>query len=573
MSTLSLLQSGTVAEGVDPTLLAATGDWIVESVGSLSTEPLAVGVLTVGVVGMSIRSVFDSILSDEDGGPDVDEGDDDGLMPEEGGDDLGDLGGGFGDGGDDFGDFEDDDFGEMDGGGADTDELQHRLDELETEVGSLSSTVNTVRNENEQISETVDDVEENVRKLLDIYEMVTRGVNPFADDIDAGGLGGPGEESFGLFDNGDDQSEEGDLDEDIANADAEGFFDEDLVEDDELEADADVGDVLGTGEDNGGDDGGFEEDFEDDFDMDDDFGDAEDDFDMDEDGDGDADSGGEGGKSFAELKDEYEAGDAEWAEGDAEDPDESIEETSDDLAADADSLDDGEPLVDEDDDFAMEDDGGEAGDGLADDDLFDTVIEDEGDEESADEAVDATESATSVVEDDTETEETEPDQETITPEEESVTETAQTEEDATEPAANAEAPSAKEEADGSGATEEASDGSDDGKPYLTSLPDGFLADLIVVEWLEFLVEEVGIRATAEAIDYYERIDWIDESVADQLQAYLKGFEEGGESESLTIDHHTKSLRYVSQLNGGGAESIALQQLPRQTGGGPDGIQR
>ena len=481
MSTLSLLQSGTVVEGVDPTLLAATGDWIVESVGSLSTEPLAVGVLTVGVVGMSIRSVFDSILSDEDGGPDVDEGDDDGLMPEEGGDDLGDLGGGFGDGGDDFGDFEDDDFGEMDGGGADTDELQHRLDELETEVGSLSSTVNTVRNENEQISETVDDVEENVRKLLDIYEMVTRGVNPFADDIDAGGLGGPGEESFGLFDNGDDQSEEGDLDEDIANADAEGFFDEDLVEDDELEADADVGDVLGTGEDSGGDDGGFEEDFEDDFDMDDDFGDAEDDFDMDEGGDGDADSGGEGGKSFAELKDEYEAGDAEWAEGDAEDPDESIEETTDDLAADDDSLDDDEALVDEDDDFAMEDDGGEAGDGLADDDLFDTVIEDEGDEESADEAVDATESATSVVEDDTETEETEPDQETITTEEESVTETAQTEENATEPAANAEAPSAKEEADGTGATEGASAESDDGKPYLTSLPDGFLADLIVVD--------------------------------------------------------------------------------------------
>ena len=29
----------------------------------------------------------------------------------------------------------------------------------------------------------IDEVEENVRKLLDIYEMVTRGVNPFADEI------------------------------------------------------------------------------------------------------------------------------------------------------------------------------------------------------------------------------------------------------------------------------------------------------------------------------------------------------------------------------------------------------
>ncbi len=105
------------------------------------------------------------------------------------------------------------------------------------------------------------------------------------------------------------------------------------------------------------------------------------------------------------------------------------------------------------------------------------------------------------------------------------------------------------------------------------MPDGFLADLIVVEWLEFLVSEVGVRATAEAIHYYERIDWIDAEVAEQLQAYLRGFEDDGGAATLTIDHHTKSLRYVSQLDGGGAQSVALDQIPATAGGGSDGIQR
>jgi flagellar protein FlaE len=43
---------------------------------------------------------------------------------------------------------------------------------------------------------------------------------------------------------------------------------------------------------------------------------------------------------------------------------------------------------------------------------------------------------------------------------------------------------------------------------------------------------------------------------------------------LTIDHHTQSLQYISQLDGDAAESVALSKLlggPR--GGGSDGIQR
>ncbi len=141
---------------------------------------------------------------------------------------------------DEFGmDGFDDDFGGMDGmggaeeGGASSTELDNRIEDLESEVANVSSTANTVRSENEQISEKVDDVEENVRKLLEIYEMVTRGVNPFVDDVnpDAGMGGGGGD--FGLFadeDGGQTETEE-DLGSDIADAEAEDFFEDDAFDD------------------------------------------------------------------------------------------------------------------------------------------------------------------------------------------------------------------------------------------------------------------------------------------------------------------------------------------------------
>ncbi len=488
--------------------------------------PALVALLTSGLVGMSIKNMFDSILSDEGegemGGSTGEEmADGGGLMAEDDGDDaFGDLGGL--DGGDgEMDDFGGDEFGDMDdAAGAGTDELEHRMDELENEVGSLSSTVSTVRTENEQISESVQEVEENVRKLLDIYEMVTRGVNPFADDIEAGMGGGggmAGESSFGLFDDGEEEEAEEDIDDDIANADAEGFFDEELVDDGDDEFGADDGDVDDVFGDDGDDDP-----FEDDGGT----------FDEEEFGDDDADDDGEGGKSFQELKDEYDSGDAEWAEGEEPVDDE------DDFAADAED----DPT---DDDLA---------DDLADDDLFDDVVEDDGLDDAADEPADVG---------------AELDPEPATePEPEPASDEPETSPDS-EPAA---ADGTESETAAASTTDEAS-ATDGGKPYLAALPDGFAGDLIVVEWLEYLLQEAGHREAARAIDYYETIDWIDADVADELQEVLRGFDDvGGGEGGLTIDHHTRSLQYISELDDdGGAEAVALSQLV--SGGGADGVQR
>ena len=172
--------------------------------------------LLVGMLGMGIADWL----------PGSDDGDDESDTSAEGGDALfdesadDDLG--------DFGDMDDlDGMDDMEDAGDDAGDIAPRVDELENEVAEISSTVSTVRSENEAMSETVEEVEENVRKLLEIYEMVTKGVNPFVDDAApaAGGMDAGGD-GFALFDDEDDEPE--DLDEEVVDADPDSFFDEDF---------------------------------------------------------------------------------------------------------------------------------------------------------------------------------------------------------------------------------------------------------------------------------------------------------------------------------------------------------
>jgi len=456
-----------------------------------------------GLVGMGIMDFMDE---EEGENADADGGDDDLFGDGMGGemdDDFGgmddDFGGmddgmemdeGMGDEMDDWADGGgDEEFGMGAGGGGATQELENRIDELENEVAEISSTVGTVRSENEQISAKVDDTEENVRKLLEIYEMVTRGVNPFVDEVQGGGMGGEGfeagggEGSFGLFDGEEETEEEPDLDDDVADAEAESFFEDDF----EDEAD----------------DEGFEDDFEDEAADDLGFDDpdeamGEDAFDgdgmeMDDDLDDDGDDGGgqAGGSTFAELKEEYESGDADWANG---------EEAA---AADAEAEPepDPEPAVEN-----APDDG----------------------EFEFEEPADA---------------------------------------DSVEPA---EPEPVAAETRRSGL---------DSKPYLAELPNGYVSDLVVMEWLEFLVTEFGPDDAVRTITYYGDIGWVSESVEEELLAYVGGFADVEEVDpdetgpaTLAIDDHIRSLTFLSQLTGDAVQRKIVEHCA-QIRGGSDGIQR
>lgn len=78
----------------------------------------------------------------------------------------------------------------------------------------------------------------------------------------------------------------------------------------------------------------------------------------------------------------------------------------------------------------------------------------------------------------------------------------------------------------------------------------------MLEWIEFLIEESSPAAAQNALTYYERIGWIGLRAADQLRSFLDGHPDVDGSidantapETLSTDHHSRSLQYIARLDG------------------------
>lgn len=421
------------------------------TIGHLSVVPLHAMIATdpgplfalpwIGLLGMGLADWIKGEDDSDDGDNEAEEGLTDGgdaLFAEQDQelddfDDIDDLG--DGDGAEGF----DDGFGGDDSGGP---SVEPRLEELENEVENISTTVNAVRSENESMIDSITEVEENVRKLLDIYEMVTQGVNPFVDDVEEGEFDA---DSFGLFDASDgdtgDESDGEDLDEELAAGDDDGFFDDDFL--------GEVGGVT------------------DEADTDDEAGSVEDATQEGPEG-GDSQDGG-AGKTFEELKSEYESDSTEWPE---EEPVRAPGEAS---------------------------TGGGATSAGSDD------------------------RATSAL------------------------------------------PTQHQR--------DASAGHREVKPYLPSLPGGYVTEFVVLEWLGYLLDHADAAGALRAINYYETIGWIGSAAAEELRAVLEGFQQRNGDQpvrggpQLTIDHHVRSLEYIGQLAGDEIETAEIEAWPMEGGRG------
>jgi archaellum component FlaD/FlaE len=423
------------------------------------------------------------MFEDEGDGDDFDFGDEEGE-----GEDLGgveDLEGGAG------------------GGAANNDliELENRIEEAEDELSSISSTVSTVKSENEQISESVDEIEENIRKLLDIYKMVTKGVNPFVDDPGPGGGMGAGvdENTLGIFDDEEEEEDEN-LDGDVAEADAEEFFEDDF---DEEAADDD--DAFG---DEDFDDSEFNEGGE----LEEDDGDEMDDAGGDDEGET---------TSFDELKEEYED-DGDW-------------EGEEDTEAMLDAEDDADEMLDAEDDPDVDDDADDMMDEAKD--SFTEQTEESFD--AFDEEVD--DQADSAEDDHSPYDETDPGWGESRPQ--------QPPHESYDPYARPPQETRRHVAPQQGPGHMS-------KPYIRDLPSGYPEDLVAMEWVEYLVDASSVEEALAAVRYYERIEWIAPRVTDELRAILQGHPEAEGTvepaewpESLSMDHHIESLQYIAWLNG------------------------
>lgn len=88
------------------------------------------------------------------------------------------------------------------------------------------------------------------------------------------------------------------------------------------------------------------------------------------------------------------------------------------------------------------------------------------------------------------------------------------------------------------------------RPYLTRIPGKYAAEVTLFEWLDFMLGEVGMRGTLDAIEFYVRVGWLGESAAEELRDHVRGFRElAGKTDAAELDggDHVLSLVYIARL--------------------------
>ncbi|WP_224333876.1 FlaD/FlaE family flagellar protein [Haloprofundus halobius] len=90
--------------------------------------------------------------------------------------------------------------------------------------------------------------------------------------------------------------------------------------------------------------------------------------------------------------------------------------------------------------------------------------------------------------------------------------------------------------------------------YLRGLAPSFATEVLLMEWMTLLIDSAGPGGAMKAVDYYERINWIDESVKDHLEDLLGGVQTAplaaeGVVDDLTSEEHSQSFAYIMKLDG------------------------
>ncbi|KAB2946048.1 MAG: Chromosome partition protein Smc [Candidatus Methanoperedens nitroreducens] len=88
--------------------------------------------------------------------------------------------------------------------------------------------------------------------------------------------------------------------------------------------------------------------------------------------------------------------------------------------------------------------------------------------------------------------------------------------------------------------------------------------IILLNWIEFLLEKVGRNNLSEVLEYYIDIGWISEDVCEKMIAYANGIDYYVERPTwkLLPDDHTKSLMFIEQLKGKKLDKSMLSKVER-----------
>ncbi|MCX9015219.1 MAG: hypothetical protein OIN89_10625 [Candidatus Methanoperedens sp.] len=86
---------------------------------------------------------------------------------------------------------------------------------------------------------------------------------------------------------------------------------------------------------------------------------------------------------------------------------------------------------------------------------------------------------------------------------------------------------------------------------LTHLDNSAESSIVLLNWINFLLEKVGRNNIIDVIKYYIEIDWINEEVGSKMIDYTDGLDYYVEKPTwkLLPDDHVKSLMYIGMLTG------------------------
>ncbi|GFO97197.1 flagella protein [groundwater metagenome] len=97
--------------------------------------------------------------------------------------------------------------------------------------------------------------------------------------------------------------------------------------------------------------------------------------------------------------------------------------------------------------------------------------------------------------------------------------------------------------------------------YLENNPE---TPIILLNWIEFLLEKVGRNNLIKVLEYYIEIGWISQEVCTKMMDYANGIDYYVEKPTwkLLPEDHTKSLLFIEQLRGRKMDKNLLSKLER-----------
>lgn len=99
--------------------------------------------------------------------------------------------------------------------------------------------------------------------------------------------------------------------------------------------------------------------------------------------------------------------------------------------------------------------------------------------------------------------------------------------------------------------------------HIPKHPEGII---VLMRWLQYLVESCGQDGLADILDYYVDIEWITEEVRLDLMKYARGITEDStktKQNTISAKDHIQTLLYLQQLNGINYDNHFLERIDRQ----------